>query len=169
MALHVLGPLAMTEQLLPRMREEAKVVLVTSGGMYAQRLREDDPEFTDGDYSGTTAYARSKRAQIELLPTLAQRWGPHGVRVYATHPGWADTPGVQESLPAFRRVTRPFMRDAEAGVDTTVWLAAQSPAPTAGGLWHDRRSRPTHLLGRTRSSADQAATMWAWVEREAGL
>lgn len=170
MALHVLGPVAMTEQLLPVLRDrEARVVLVTSGGMYAQRLRDDDPEYLQGDYSGTTAYARSKRAQVELLPALDERWGPYGVHVYATHPGWADTPGVAESIPAFRAVTRPILRDADAGADTTVWLLGTQPAPTAGGLWHDRRVRPTHLQSRTRSAPGQVARMWDWVEEQAGL
>lgn len=170
MALHLLGPLAMTEDLLPLLRDrEARVILVTSGGMYTQRLRDDDPEFTSGDYSGSVAYARSKRAQIELLPTLTQRWAPYGVRVYATHPGWADTPGVAESLPAFRRLTGPILRDADEGADTTVWLAATSPAPTSGGLWHDRRQRPTHMQARTRSTPEQVSRMWAWVEEQARL
>jgi NAD(P)-dependent dehydrogenase (short-subunit alcohol dehydrogenase family) len=170
MALHLLGPLAMTEQLLPALRDrDARVLLVTSGGMYAQRLRDDDPEYHLGDYSPTTAYARSKRAQIELLPTLVGRWAPYGVRVYATHPGWADTPGVAESIPAFRRIAGPFLRDVEAGADTTVWLAATSPAPTSGGLWHDRRPRPTHMRSGTRSHPHQVERMWAWTEQHAGL
>ncbi|MEZ5091901.1 SDR family NAD(P)-dependent oxidoreductase [Nocardioides sp.] len=166
MALHVLAPVALTERLLPILREGARVVLVTSGGMYGQRLRDDDPDYRSGDYSGTTAYARSKRAQVELLPVLESRWSPSGVHVHATHPGWADTPGVAESLPTFRRIVGPFLRDAVAGADTTVWLAAQSPSPAGGGLWHDRRRRPTHLLPRTESSPDQVARLWSWVETE---
>ena len=116
--------------------------MVTSGGMYGQRLRADDPEYLQGDYSPTTAYARSKRAQVELLPVLDQRWGGSGISVHATHPGWADTPGVVDSLPTFHRVTGPLLRDAEGGADTTVWLAATEPVPTGGRLWHDRRPRP---------------------------
>lgn len=172
MALHVLGPVLMTELLLPalaRAEDAARVILVTSGGMYAQRLRDDDPEYLTGDYSGTTAYARSKRAQVELLGALDERWSPAGVRVYATHPGWADTPGVQTSLPTFRRVTRPILRDAEGGADTTVWLAATEPSPAPGGLWHDRCERPTHLRPGTRSTPEQVARMWDWVAEHAGL
>src|SRR5512133_2522974 len=67
MAVHLLGPVLMTELLRPRLRD-ARVVLVTSGGMYGQRLRADDPELRSGEYSPTAAYARSKRAQVELLP-----------------------------------------------------------------------------------------------------
>ncbi len=170
-ALHVLGPIAMTEQLLPALAassdpatgDDARVIFVTSGGMYTQALRDDDPEYLRGDYSGTVAYARSKRVQIELLPELNQRWISHGVRVYATHPGWADTPGVTESLPTFRKVVGPFLRDADSGADTTVWLAAIEPAPPGGGLWHDRRDRPTHMRNKTKPQPHQVARIWEWV------
>jgi len=162
MALHVLGPVLMTELLRPRLTD-GRVVLVTSGGMYGQRLRDDDPEYLTGEYSPTTAYARSKRAQVELLPVLQERWGTGGVSVTATHPGWADTPGIAGSLPGFRRLTAPLLRDAEGGADTTVWVAATEPAPEGGLLWHDRRPRPTHLLRRTRTGDAERARLWDWV------
>lgn len=168
MALHVLGPVLMTELLRPRL-DDARVALVTSGGMYGQRLRADDPEYLQGDYSPTTAYARSKRAQVELLPVLDQRWGGRGISVHATHPGWADTPGVVDSLPTFHRITGPLLRDAEGGADTTVWLAATEPVPTGGMLWHDRRPRPFHLLRRTRTGEDERAQLWAWVRDQLDL
>lgn len=170
MALHVLGPVLMTELLAPVLSgHEARTILVTSGGMYGQRLRHDDPEYLDGDYTGTAAYARSKRAQVELLPVLAARWGGLGLAVHATHPGWADTPGVAESLPRFHTLTSPFLRDAQAGADTTVWLAATAPQPTSGQLWHDRRARPEHLLRRTRTGDDERNTLWTWVREQCGL
>ena len=174
MALHVLGPLLMTELLRPTLagKEGApggRVLLVTSGGMYGQRLRADDPEFTHGEYSPTTAYARSKRAQVELLPTLAKRWADDGIGVHATHPGWADTPGVSESLPRFHKLTGPLLRDATGGADTTVWLAAVEPQPTSGELWHDRRPRPTHLARRTRTGEAERTELWEWVRDQAGF
>ena len=168
MALHVLGPVLMTELLRPRLNE-ARVVMVTSGGMYGQRLRADDPEYLQGDYSPTTAYARSKRAQVELLPVLDQRWAGSGISVHATHPGWADTPGVVDSLPTFHKVTGPLLRDAEGGADTTVWLAATEPVPTGGRLWHDRRPRPFHLLPRTRTGDQERARLWDWVREQLDL
>ena len=168
MALHVLGPVLMTELLRPRLGG-GRVVLVTSGGMYGQRLRDDDPEYVSGDYAPTTAYARSKRAQVELLPALQDRWRTDGIAVAATHPGWADTPGVVDSLPAFHRLTGPLLRDAAGGADTTVWIAATEPAPEGGLLWHDRRARPTHLLRRTRTGEAERARLWAWVRAELTL
>lgn len=163
MALHVLGPVQMTEHLLSVFGPGGRVVLITSGGMYAQRLRADDPDYRDGEYAGTTAYARSKRAQVELLPILQDRWGRDGLRVWATHPGWADTPGVASSLPGFARITRPILRTAESGVDTTGWLLATEPPPPGGGLWHDRRERPVSYFSRTRSTAADRARLWRWV------
>lgn len=168
MAVHVLGPVLMTDLLRPALAPGARVILVTSGGMYAQRLRADDPDYRTGGYSPTTAYARSKRAQVELLPLLAERWG-EDVLVYATHPGWADTPGVAESLPTFRTLTRPFLRDAEGGAETTVWLTAAEPPPPTGALVHDRRARPTHFRSGTRPGAGDVGRMWAWVTEHAGL
>jgi NAD(P)-dependent dehydrogenase (short-subunit alcohol dehydrogenase family) len=168
MALHVLGPVLMTELLRPRLTD-GRVVLVTSGGMFGQRLRDDDPEYLADDYSPTTAYARSKRAQVELLPVLQERWAPEGARVWATHPGWAGTPGVAESLPRFNKLTGPVLRDAAGGADTTVWLSATDPAPSGGGLWHDRRQRPTHFLPTTRTPAAEAQRMWAWVSEQTGV
>lgn len=168
MALHVLAPVLMTDLLGERL-QDARVIMVTSGGMYTQRLRDDDPEYLDGDYSPTTAYARSKRAQIELLPILQRRWEPRGVDVHATHPGWADTPGVADSLPTFRKVTGPLLRDAAGGADTTVWLSATEPAPVGGRLWHDRQPRPTQLLRRTRTGAAERNRLWAWVTEQLGL
>ncbi|MDT9593632.1 SDR family NAD(P)-dependent oxidoreductase [Nocardioides zeae] len=170
MAVHVLGPVLLTDLLRERLAASergARVVLVTSGGMYAQKLRADDPEFEQGDYSPTTAYARSKRAQVELAPVLAERWRPASVAVM--HPGWADTPGVAESLPGFHKLTGRVLRDSDEGADTTTWLAATEPAPPTGLLWHDRRPRPTSLLPTTRTTDPDRARLWAWVRGATGL
>jgi NAD(P)-dependent dehydrogenase (short-subunit alcohol dehydrogenase family) len=163
----VLAPVLLTELLAPVLVDGARMLFVTSGGMYGQRLVEDDLEYERGDYSPTTAYARSKRVQVELLPLLKQRWP--SLCVYATHPGWADTPGVQTSLPRFRAVMRPVLRDADGGAETTVWLAATQPAPVGGTLWHDRRQRPFHLLPTTRPREGSVDATWAWVRAHAGL
>jgi NAD(P)-dependent dehydrogenase (short-subunit alcohol dehydrogenase family) len=168
MAVHVVGPVVMTEALRPRLTG-GRVVLVSSGGMYAQALRADDPGYRLGDYSPTTAYARSKRMQVELLPLLADRWARDAVSTAAMHPGWADTPGVQGSLPRFRAVTRPVLRDDAQGADTSVWLVGTEPPPPTGRFWHDRVARPTHLLPTTRTGADERARARAWLSDAAGL
>ncbi|MCF6378514.1 SDR family NAD(P)-dependent oxidoreductase [Nocardioides KLBMP 9356] len=168
MAVHVVGPVVMTEALRGPLAG-GRVVLVSSGGMYGQALRADDPGYLTGDYSPTTAYARSKRWQVEMAPLLGKRWASDGTTVATMHPGWADTPGVQESLPRFRSITRPVLRDDAQGADTSIWLAAVDPAPPTGLFWHDRVERPTSLLPSTRPSDDVRARAWAWLQDAAAL
>lgn len=171
-ATHVLGPILMTELLRPLLQRAstgARVVLVSSGGMYTQALAVDDPEFVRGTYRGAVAYARSKRMQVELTPVLAQRWAVNDVSVYAMHPGWVNTPGIGTSLPLFRRVTRPILRTPTAGADTCVWLAATEPAAQTGTFWHDRHQRPTSYRGGTVPSAAQVAHAWEWTRTALAL
>jgi NAD(P)-dependent dehydrogenase (short-subunit alcohol dehydrogenase family) len=156
LATHVLGPHLLTRRLRP-----SRVIWVSSGGMYAQKLRVDDPEYRLGDYSGTTAYARTKRMQVVLSELWARElWSASG------HPGWVDTPGIAHSLPTFNRVTRPILRTTQQGADTFVWLAA-ADVPS-GRFWHDRRPRPTHYLPFTRESATDRRTLWDFVEEASG-
>jgi dehydrogenase/reductase SDR family member 12 len=137
--------------------------------MYTPELPADDPEFEHGEYSGTVAYARSKRGQVELLPVLAARWAASGLSVHATHPGWASTPGLDASLPRFAAALRPVLRSDVAGTDTTTWVVAREPAPPSGRLWHDRRDRPTSVLARTRPSVGERESFWQWVSDSSGL
>lgn len=168
MAIHVLGPVLMTELLQPLLAaQRARVVFVTSGGMYAQPLPVRDPDYERGRYSGSAAYARSKRTQVELLAILGARWAP--LQLSAMHPGWAETPGVTQQLPTFDRIMGPILRDVDAGADTTTWLLASEPAPPDGGLWMDRRERPTSFLGRNAPTEEQRQRMWEWVAEAAGL
>jgi NAD(P)-dependent dehydrogenase (short-subunit alcohol dehydrogenase family) len=118
------------------------------------------------------AYARAKRAQVTLAELWAERLAPAGVAVHAMHPGWADTPGVERSLPTFRKVLGPLLRTAAEGADTLVWLAVD-PAAVAGPsgrFWLDRRPRPVHRLAATRRADTPAerARLWAWAVEKSG-
>lgn len=171
-ATHVLGPIRLTERLLPALRSSrsgARVLMVASGGMYTQPLPVDDPDFRRGNYRGAVAYARSKRMQVEFTPVMAQRWAADRISVYAMHPGWADTPGVAQSLPLFRTILRPLLRSAHAGADTTAWLAATEPTPPSGTFWQDRQQRPTSYHSATQRDPDQVKKLWDWAVEAAGL
>ncbi|HEY5852780.1 MAG TPA: SDR family NAD(P)-dependent oxidoreductase [Aldersonia sp.] len=162
LATHVLGPILLTESLLPLFEQAApaRVVVVSSGGAYTTRLHVEDLEYRTGRYLGANAYARTKRMQIALTPVLDRRWSSYGARAYSMHPGWADTPGVADSLPFFRRLTGALLRDAEQAADTVVWLAATATPPPGGTFWHDRRIRPTHYLPQTRETAAEIEALW---------
>jgi hypothetical protein len=82
------------------------------------------------------------------------------------HPGWADTPGVQTSLPRFRKLMRPLLRDADQAADTIFWLAsAAEPATRSGLFWHDREPRPLHRVPWTRETPADRERLWAECER----
>ena len=169
-AVHVLGPVLLTELLRPALAgHDARVVLVSSGGMYTQRLPVHDPDYLRGEYRGSTAYARSKRMQVALAPLMQERWRRDGIAVHVMHPGWAATPGITSSLPLFSRVTGPLLRDAAAGADTVLWLAATEPAPPGGRFWHDRATRRTHYRRATRETRGDRHQVWEWVLGAAGL
>jgi hypothetical protein len=84
------------------------------------------------------------------------------------HPGWADTPGVTDSLPRFARLMRPLLRSPESGADTIVWLTAASRELPTGLFWHDRRPRPTHYLPRRLEGEAEREALWAWVQAQTG-
>ncbi|MDQ6835194.1 MAG: SDR family NAD(P)-dependent oxidoreductase [Actinomycetota bacterium] len=169
-AVNVVAGFLLTEQLLGPLRAPAlgRIVNVSSGGMYTQRLDTDDLR-SEHNFDGTAAYARSKRAQVILTEMWAQRLAAASVVVHAMHPGWADTPGVRSSLPRFYRLTRPLLRTPAQGADTIVWLgSARSPGASSGRFWHDRAQRPAYLLPGTRESQADRERLWTQCERLAG-
>jgi dehydrogenase/reductase SDR family protein 12 len=167
LATNVIGPFLLTRLLIPMLERCApsRIINVSSGGMYTQKLEIDDLQSEHGNFDGPTVYARTKRAEVVLTEMWARHLNGTGITVHAMHPGWADTAGVQSSLPRFYRVTRPLLRSPDQGADTIVWLgAASEPGGSSGGFWHDRRRRPTHLLPGTRETVQERRALWAECE-----
>lgn len=165
-ASHVVGPFLMTTMLRDALRAaNGRVVTVSSGGMYAANL----PSIQSGKcpevqpYNGSRQYALAKRMQV----TLNEMWAGEepAIEFVAMHPGWADTPGVQESIPVFRKVTRPILRSAEQGADTIAWLSAVTPLPAQSGtFWCDRETRSIHKTPTTKKSdmPSSREALWKW-------
>lgn len=167
LATHVLGPHLLTG-LLAGTLAGGRVVVVTSGGAYSQKLAADDPEYLEGEYSGVTAYARTKRMQIVLAELWAERLRARDVAVHSMHPGWADTPGVTDSLPGFANVMGPLLRSPAEGADTVTWLVATDDRLGTGGFWHDRRRRPTHYAPVGVETASERQRFWDFVVEATG-
>jgi NAD(P)-dependent dehydrogenase (short-subunit alcohol dehydrogenase family) len=166
LATHLIGPHLLTRLLLPQLEAApgARVIVVTSGGMYTQPLDVEHLQMTPATFRGAVAYARAKRAQVSLVAHCAPALERRGVCLVAMHPGWADTPGTVTALPRFHRLTAPVLRTPAEGADTMVWLATADPAVLhRGSLWLDRRPRPLHRLRRTATS-DTAAERRRLVE-----
>jgi NAD(P)-dependent dehydrogenase (short-subunit alcohol dehydrogenase family) len=160
-ATNLLGHFLLTELLLDKLEAPARIVNVSSGGMYTQRIRVDDLQMERGRYDGAVAYARTKRAQVILTELWAERLRDRGIVVHSMHPGWADTPGVSGSLPRFYKLTKPLLRSPAEGADTIVWLCASPEAARSTGLfWHDRKPRPTHRMRSTRESENDREALF---------
>jgi NAD(P)-dependent dehydrogenase (short-subunit alcohol dehydrogenase family) len=162
LAINLLAPYLLTERLLPKLRacgtalQPSRIVNVSSGGMYLQKLVLDDLENAQGRYDGAKAYARAKRGLVALTIDWARQLADAPVVVHAMHPGWVDTPGIVRSLPGFHRAMKPWLRTPQQGADTIVWLAASPRVATArGNFWLDRQAHLTEVLPGT--AVDHAA------------
>ena len=180
-ATNVVGPFLLGWLLVPHLRAaareagEARMINVTSGGMYTQRLDLRDLDWqkrlSRGEkFDGVVAYAQTKRAEVILTEMWADRLAGTGIAVNSMHPGWADTPAVREALPRFWRLTRNRLRSPRQGADTMVWLAASPGARGATAkLFFDRKSVPTHLLAKTRERPRDRAQLWTLCCEQAGV
>ena len=169
-ASHVLGPHLLTHLCLPALRPvHGRVITVSSGGMYTMDLPKivgtRTLEMHPDKFDGTKQYAIAKRAQVTLNEMWAQRESE--VEFAAMHPGWADTPGVRDSLPGFQKVTRPILRSAREGADTIAWLCAVRVIPGKNGsFWSDREIRSIHKLPSTRraDTTESRVNLWNWCD-----
>jgi NAD(P)-dependent dehydrogenase (short-subunit alcohol dehydrogenase family) len=128
-ASQVLGPFLLTSLLLPLLEageSRGRVIAVASGGMYPEKLDVDKLLARPDSYNGVRAYARAKRAQVELNVEWARRCGSKAI-FQAMHPGWVDTPGVVKSLPRFHSITKPVLRSAEAVASGSIGTGGVSP------------------------------------------
>ena len=100
---------------------------------------------------------------------LTEQWAEElegsGVTVNAMHPGWADTPGVEDSLPGFHKLMQPLLRSPEQGADTIVWLAADPAAAASSGRFYlDREPHVTTVLPCTGGNARQRRELRARLD-----
>lgn len=166
MATHVVGPHLLTSLLIPALRRGARVIWVSSGGMYTQKLSLEDWNWEQRPYDGVQAYAQTKRMQVVLSELWAERLARRRVRVNAMHPGWADTGGVRRSIPRFHRLTKSILRTPAEGADTIVWLAASAAAgKVTGRFFLDRTPRATHYLPFTAERGADRRALWNLCER----
>ncbi len=168
-ATNLLNHYVLTNGLIERglLSDNAIIINMSSGGMYNVPLRVDRlNELNPERYDGVQAYAYHKRAQVELNAWWRRRHSGRGWQFYVMHPGWVDTQGVKTSLPGFRALFQHVLRDAAAGADTAVWLAAARPRQEDdGSIWFDREERPAHLGQSTLRNADDAEELVDYLQQ----
>ena len=158
-ALLLLAPYILTEALYPLLRQsQGRVINVSSGGMYTQRINPNDLESQTGQYSGSVAYAKAKRGLMICTEEWAKKWQDDGIIVNAMHPGWAETPSVINALPEFYKLTKNILRNPRQGGDTISWLAASTQAgKVSGEFFLDREPHMNYVLRSTMESNAERA------------
>ena len=120
---NVLGPLQLTQALLPLMKKRSygRIVNVSSGQGQLSEMS-----------SGTPAYRISKTALNALTRIVAAETRATNILVNSMCPGWVrtDMGGPNAS------------RTVEEGADTAVWLATLPDGGPTGGFFRDRKPIP---------------------------
>lgn len=162
-ATDLLGVFHLTTLLTDSLKKspDARIINVSSGGMYTQKIDVHDLENRHPPYNGAKAYARAKRGIVILTRLWAERFKKDGITVHAMHPGWVDTPGIERSLPKFHELVNHFLRSPKQGADTIVWLATSKKGEASTGrFWMDRRPHETVVFPGTSESGRERELLW---------
>ncbi|XP_072033637.1 dehydrogenase/reductase SDR family member 12-like [Amphiura filiformis] len=170
-ATNTMGTYLLTTTLIPCLSQQPfkpRVITVSSGGMYTQKLDLTNLQSDNGSFDGTMVYAHQKRQQIIMTEQWAKKFPE--IHFSVMHPGWADTPAVRTSMPGFYNSMKNKLRTPEEGADTIVWLAVAEAAVNqpSGQFYLDRKPQSTHLsLAWTRSKPEEEEKLMTVVEEMA--
>lgn len=157
-------------RLLEGKLSQARMILMSSGGMYLQAL-DNQKLFSQQfpKFDGVQRYALTKRAQVILAKMWQERWAKDANlqgSVFSMHPGWVATPGVAHSLPGFWKMMEGRLRDSEEGADTALWLALSDEVhPYSGSFFFDREVKSPYLFPWHRESPKDRQELWTGLER----
>jgi NAD(P)-dependent dehydrogenase (short-subunit alcohol dehydrogenase family) len=172
-----LGPFALTNLLLPQIRE--RVVIVGSTSHKAGEIRLDDPYFERRSWSRPASYSQSKLADMLWALELDRRLRKAGspVTTAIAHPGWATTGilGVTGITPIDKVIEAAGAVLANSPAQgAAVTLYASTPdVPSGSYVGPDGRfglrGDPV-LVGRTAAACDfrTAGLLWEFAESETG-
>ncbi|HEV2202174.1 MAG TPA: SDR family oxidoreductase [Bryobacteraceae bacterium] len=169
-ALNHLAYFVVTLGLLDRLRASPPARIVNTSSMtYAgASLDFDDLQSAKG-YSGATAYARSKLANVLFTRELARRLAGTGVTANCYHPGFVATRlGHQDGgISKIWGISTSGALSPEEGAKTLLYLATSPEVAATSGEYFNR-SRVERL---SRNALDDAAARRLWEEsaRIAGI
>jgi NAD(P)-dependent dehydrogenase (short-subunit alcohol dehydrogenase family) len=177
---NLLGPFALTNLLLPRVRSQ--IINVGSDAHESATLRLDDMHLRQHKWTRLGSYAQSKLAVmlwgLELDRRLRAAGSPLVTQL--THPGWvasnlshlSDSPLMSLSHKAVKAVADRFGNDIDEGAAPTLFCISEPVPPGSYVGVSGRfglRGAPA-LIGRTvlASDYDVAARLVAFAEAETG-
>ncbi len=170
-AVNHLAPFLLTHLLLPRLKAgaPARVVTTSSTAHKNGRIDFDDPQFERRPYSGISAYAQSKLANILFTRELARRLAGRGVTANCFHPGGVRT-NLMEGNPLRYRATwaaaSPFFLSPEKGADTGVYLASSPEVEEVTGRYFVKRK--VARLSALAQDDEAASRLWIISEELTG-
>jgi NAD(P)-dependent dehydrogenase (short-subunit alcohol dehydrogenase family) len=158
-------------------RDEARLVIVSSGAHRSAPLDVDDPQFERRDYDRWSAYGQSKTADVLLAVGADRHWSDDGILANALNPGFINT-GLQryvddETMRALGAmdeegilIEADYYKTPEQGASTTALLAG-SPlvAGVSGRYFEDNQEAPVMDEGDrgvAPHALDAATADWLW-------
>lgn len=172
MAVNYFSPFLLTNLLLEPLRRSApsRVVNVASTAHYSGQLDlETLGKARKMGVGGLGAYGRSKLALVLFTYELARRLQGSGVSANCLHPGAVRTNiwGHSGAYAPLVRFASLFMRSAEQGAETQVYLASSSEvAGVTGKYFEDLRPKRSSVASY---DEDLANRLWEASERMTGL
>lgn len=169
-ALNHMAYFVVTLGLLDRLRASAPSRIVNTASMtYASASLDFDDLQSEKHFTGSTAYARSKLANILFTRELARRLEGTGVTANCFHPGFVATRiGSQDGgTSKIWGISNAGALPPEEGAKTLVYLATSPEVATVSGKYFVR-NRPEQLA---KNALDDAAARKLWEEsaRIAGM
>lgn len=180
LATNMLGPFALTNLLLPRVRSQ--IINVGSDAHQSAKLRLDDLELRQHKWTRMGAYARSKLAVMLWGLELDRRLRAAGSPIVSqlTHPGWvasnlshlSDSPLMSLAHKTVKAVADRLANDIDEGAAPTLYCISEPIPPgsyvgVSGRL--GLRGGPV-LIGRSVVACDYAAAarVVAFAEESTG-
>ena len=167
-AVNHLGHFLLTSMLLDALKraEQGRVVVVASEAYrFCRGIRFDDLQWNTG-FSAFPTYGHSKLANILFTRELATRLEGTRVTANSLHPGGVRSQlGAQNTWYAGRilALVKPFLRTAEKGAETSVYLATSDDVRTTSGQYfYDCKPKKTKPSAR---DTDAARRLWTLSER----
>jgi NAD(P)-dependent dehydrogenase (short-subunit alcohol dehydrogenase family) len=168
-----LGHFALTNLLLPRIRD--RVVTVASTAHRMGKIDLDDLNWERRSYQRWPAYGQSKLANLLFTLELQRRLNLAGsdVRALAVHPGYAATNLQSRSENIVNHLVmavgnRVIAQSDEMGALPTLYAVTQDlPGASYVGPdgFHEARGHPT-LVGRTSRASDPETARALWERSE---
>ena len=109
---------------------------------------------------------------------LAERWSKEHpeIPIVTAHPGWSDTPAVDEAFGDAKKYLQP-LRSPWEGAEGIAWLVGtRKKNIQSGELYLDRSTQPKHIAGlfysegsHTKNTSDEVDDFMSRLKHAAGM